>query len=136
MSKISAIEHLKAFGERAKTFTTKLVGELAQNTVGAIEELARAKADKPRVVFINIPPYGWYNDGVPSYPECYDIMVEGVTDYDRVEITILPDSLETAKACGLCPTNETFEEIIQVRSVSVPSEDIRVECWIYEGKVE
>lgn len=134
MSKISAIEHLKAFGEGAKTYAKKLVGELAQNIVAALEELNDLKANKPKAEFIDITPYGWYNDGHADYPEYYEIMVDGITDTDRAEITIVPECLEIANACGMCPTNETFDGIIKVRAKSIPQEEIWAECWIENGK--
>ena len=46
MGKITAIEHLRAGAEAAKTFTNGLVSELANATTAAMEELEQAKADK------------------------------------------------------------------------------------------
>ena len=64
----------------------------------------------------------------------YDIAAEGVTASDRAEITIAPGSLGTAKACGLCATNETMAGKIRVRAINIPAEAISAEFWIEDGK--
>lgn len=134
MNKIAVIEYLKICSEAAKKFTNRLVGKLAQTVTKAMEELESVKADKPSVVSFTIPTNGWSSDSNASYPKYYDIAVTGVTAKDRAEITIAPGSLDTAKACGLCPTNETLTNKIRVRSASVPTATIAAEYWIENGK--
>lgn len=87
---------------------------------------------KPKTVSVTIQSSGWVNSS-GSYPKYYDIAVTGITAYDRADITIAPGSLDAAKSCGLCPTNETIAGKIRVRAVSVPSAVITAECLIEKG---
>lgn len=134
MNKLIIIEYLKDSLEAMKAFANNLVGELTQITVKALEEMENNKADKPKATSISIPTTGWANDKSVGYPYYYDLTVTGVTAKDRVEITVAPSSLETAKACGLCPTNETLKNKIRIRSVSAPKAAITAEYWVETGK--
>lgn len=134
MDKLTVFEHLRACAEAAKTYVSGLVGELAQTTVGAVEELESTKADKPSSIPVTIPTSGWGSDTSAGYPKYFDIAVTGVTVKDRAEITIAPESLDTAKACGLCPTNQTLAGKIRVRAAEVPTSAIKVEYWLENGK--
>lgn len=111
-------------------------GAVAQAAAEAIEEvLDVVKADKAEATAIAIPTTGWSEEAdSESYPYYYDIVVAGITANDRAEITIAPGSLDTAKACGLCPTNETLAGKIRVRATSVPEAEIAAEYWIDDGK--
>lgn len=111
-------------------------GAVAQAAAEAIEEVLEAvKADKAEATAISIPTTGWSEDADGgSYPYYYDIVVAGITANDRAEITIAPGSLDTAKACGLCPMNETLAGKIRVRATSVPEAIIAAEYWIEDGK--
>jgi len=112
-----------------------LIGEVTGTVADALEELATGKMDKTNAVAVTIPASGWSEDASSaSYPKYYDIAVAGVTANDRAEITIAPGSLDTAKACGLCPTNETLAGKIRVRATSVPAAAIAAEYWISDGK--
>lgn len=134
MNKITVFEHLRACAEAAKNYASGLVGELAQTTMEAVNELESVKANKTAAVAITIPATGWKSDSSADYPHYYDIAVEGVTASDRAEITIAPGSIGTAKTCGLCATNETIAGKIRVRSMSVPAAAIAAEYWIEDGK--
>lgn len=134
MGKVTVLEHLRAAAEAEKTFANGLVGELAQTVTEAITELESVKADKSSGVAVTIPTSGWSSDSNASYPKYYDIAVTGITASDRAEITIAPGSLDAAKACGICPTNETLAGKIRVRAASVPTVAISVEYWVENGK--
>lgn len=134
MSKITVFEHLKACAEEARDYAGGLVAKLAKTATEAIEELEQAKADKAQSVAITIPATGWASDSGGDYPHYYDIAAEGVTANDRAAITIAPGSLDTAKTCGLCATNETMAGKIRVRAIQVPAEAISAEFWIEDGK--
>lgn len=135
MSKVPVLEHLKNSIESVKAFAGSPFSELAQITVEAIEEQDRVKADKVEKVGITIPASGWASDeGLSGYLEYYDIPAAGVTGKDRVEIMIAPESLDVAKACGLCPTSQTFVGKIRIRAARVPETAITAEYWIDVGK--
>lgn len=111
-------------------------GAVAQAAAEAIEEvLDVVKADKAEATALTIPATGWSEEADnESYPYYCDIVVEGITANDRAEITIAPGSLDKAKACGLCPTNETLAGKIRVRSINIPEAAIAAEYWIEDGK--
>lgn len=135
MSKITILEHLNACLTATKAFAYGLVGELASATVAAMEELESKKADVSSSTAVIIPSSAWGSDnGMVGYPIFYDIAAAGVTEKDRAEVSIAPGSMETAKTCGLCPTNQTLAGRIRIRAASVPSGDIAVEYWVMNGK--
>lgn len=110
-------------------------GAVAQAAAEAIEEvLDVVKADKAEATAITIPATGWNKGTDAAYPYYCDIVVEGITANDRAEITIAPGSLDKAKACGLCPTNETLAGKIRVHSIYIPEAAIAAEYWIEDGK--
>lgn len=133
--KITVFEHLRKCSEAAKAFAGTLVGELANTTAAALTEMEEIKADKPGALSVTIPASGWVDgSGNAVYPKYYDISVEGITEKDRAEITIAPGSLDTAKSCGLCPTNESIAGKIRILASRIPSGDISAQCWIESGK--
>lgn len=135
MNRVPVLEHLKNFMESVKAFTGGLFVELAQTTAEAIEEQDRVKADKAEKVEIIIPVSGWVSDeGGSDYLEYYDIPAPGVTEKDRAEIVIVPECLDAAKTCGLCPTSQTFAGKIRIRAARVPETAITAEYWIDVGK--
>lgn len=75
--------------------TNKKLSDIATLTVNALEELNSEKANKPRYFNITIPVSGWLNDS-HDYPKYYDIALENVTEKDRVDIMIAPESMITA----------------------------------------
>lgn len=135
MSKITALEHLRACAVASRDFVTGLIGEVAGTVADALEELEQAKANKTSSTAVTIPATGWGTDsGVAAYPRYYDIAVTGVTTKDRAEISIAPGSLEAAKNCGICPTSETLAGKIRVRAAKAPTAAIAVEYWLENGK--
>lgn len=136
MSKLSLTRHLQACAEKARDFANGLVAELAQTVADALVEIEDVKQDKPASTAITIPASGWSttDESLDEYPYHYDIPVTGVTALDRAEITLAPGSANTATACGLCPTNETFAGYIRIHSVQIPDADMEAEYWIENGK--
>lgn len=133
MGKLAALDHLKACAEAAKKFTGDRVSELAQTALNALKEMNEAKADKGSSEEVTIPASGWASDSSASYPNYYDIAAEGVTAKDRADVAILPESVEAAVVCGLCPTTETLEGKIRLRAASVPSSSIAAQYWVGKG---
>lgn len=111
-------------------------GEVAQAAADAIEEaLDTLKQNKPQATAIIIPITGWnYSARLTCYKYYYDIDIEGITANDRAEVTVAPESVEAAVACGLCPTNETLDGVLRLRANSIPAEEIEAEYWIENGK--
>lgn len=102
----------------------------------ALSEMDSEKLDKTNGVAATIPASGWASDtSIGDYPNYYDLAVTGVTASDRASVIISPTSIKTAISCGLCPTCETIEGKIRIRSVEIPSAAISVQYWIEKGKV-
>lgn len=89
---------------------------------------------KPSAVSVTVPASGWGSDNTDGYPVYYDIEVLGVTEKDRASVTIAVGSLAAARACGMCPTNETLESKIRIRARQAPAEEITAQYWIEKGK--
>lgn len=134
MNKITLIDHLKNCATDVKVFVFSLIGSIAGTVADNFEEMNRIKADKPTATAYTVPVSGWKSDSTSGYPNYYDIKVSGVTAKDRAEITIKYDSLDAAKVCGLCPTNETIAGAIRIRAVNIPTATMSVEYWIMDGK--
>lgn len=122
----------------AELVLNPLFSQMLENTHAVKLASDRLKADltdKVRRVSLTIPISGWGSDSsVAAYSKYYDITVDGLTAEDWVEIAIAPDSLEAAKACGLCPTSQSLAGKIRVRATSFPATAIALECWIVNGK--
>ncbi|MBQ3551700.1 MAG: hypothetical protein IJA35_00860 [Clostridia bacterium] len=134
MDKITLVRHMQACADKSRVHASGLVEELAQTVMSSLTELDAAKADKVESVATTISPKGWYTDNTAGYPYYYDIAVTGVTDKDRAEVTIAPESADAAAACGLCATNETIAGYIRIRSVSVPTVQLNAEYRVEYGK--
>ena len=102
--------------------------------VEAIEELDKAKLDKPEIVAATIPATGWKSDGAAGYPYYYDLAVAGITAADIATVTLSPASVSAAVACGMCPTNETIAGAIRFRANEPPTRAVAVEYEIAKGK--
>lgn len=130
MGKLALFEHITEGLLAAKNFSAELISQLAQ----IVREIEQGKADKSSAVAVSIPTAGWEQDGTQTYGYYFDLLVQGVTENDRAEITISIPSLETASNCKLCPTNETLEGKIRIRSQNIPASALDVEYWIEKGK--
>ena len=73
---------------------------------------------------IIIPASGWVEAGGGRYPCRLDIPLERVAERLIPSLTVLPDGLETACACGLAPTVQTLDGALRVFAAAVPAEDI------------
>lgn len=139
--------HIRAVMAKAQR-TGGAVTALAEVLNQSLQEIEYALNDFPKSTPVTLPVTGWAMDaaGSASYPYCFDIPVEGVTAADRATVTILPDSCDTAVACGLCPANETLDPpantpegqpmigTIRIRSAAVPAKEIAAEYWVENGK--
>ena len=130
---LSQILQIKKTADGNTSAVSDLGGDHTRLTTLVAAELD-GKQDKPQATACTIPAAGWEQDGTAGYPCCCDLRAEGVTARDRAQITIAPASLEAAVQCGLCPTCETFENIIRIRSASIPKSDMAAECWIEKGR--
>lgn len=104
---------------------------LKKVTVPSVEDI---KFDEIKNVPITISTSGWSNDNTAVYPYFYDLNVAGITANDIAEIVILPDSLNAAIDCGICPTNQTLTDKIRIRSAKIPVQQIMIEYNIHCGK--
>ena len=62
MNKMMIFEQLKSLAQAAKNFSNNIVGELANATAEAIEEINDLKSDKIKVVSASIPTTNWNTD--------------------------------------------------------------------------
>ena len=135
MGKLTYLNHMKACAEAAKSFTNGLVAKLAQTVTDAMQEMEDVKADKQITKAITIPTTGWgAGDSSEEYPNYCDIAVEGITEKDRVDIAIAPNSQAVAIACGISPTNQTLAGKIRVWARTAPAAAISAEYWLNQGK--
>ncbi|MCM1295508.1 MAG: hypothetical protein NC311_08180 [Muribaculaceae bacterium] len=129
--------HIKAIKATAEQYGSA-VAALAQSTAASLEEvdgLLDGKAEKAAAVEVTIPASGWkQGSGNASYPYYYDIAEAGATAKDRADVTISPESVGVAVDCGLCPTTETLQGAIRVRSAVKPTADLTAEYWMHQGK--
>lgn len=129
-SKITNLGHLRSALLKAKG----VIAQVAQAAADAIEEVAAVKVDKVSAVPVAINTAGWSAGTLGPYEFYYDIPVAGLTAKDRADITIAPAGVETATACGLCPTTETLAGKIRLRAIAKPTASIAAEYWLTGGK--
>ena len=127
--KFAVFEQIKKSLESVKRYALGEIGNVANATVEAVEEIAgelNQKADKPNYITVVILIEGWQSDDF-DYPQYYDIAVEGITENDRTDIILAMESMKTAAECGFCNVTETLEGKIRVRAMAVPKEAITAE---------
>ena len=127
--KFAVFEQIKKSLESVKRYALGEIGNVANATVEAVEEIAgelNNKADKPHYITVVIPTEGWQSDDF-DYPQYYDIAVEGITENDRTDVILAIESMKTAAECGFCNVTETLEGKIRVRAMSVPKDVITTE---------
>lgn len=127
--KATAFEQIKKGLQRASCYAASKVSELATMIVDALEEMENKKANKPRYFKITIPASGWSSDS-HDYPKYYDIALENVTENDRVDMIISPESMLPALNCGFFYRTETFAEKVRVRAMKIPTEAINAEIGV------
>lgn len=134
--KITLIGHLRRCAESARGFAASLIASLAETTSEALSEMDTVKADKSEAVAIELPATGWVSDAsAADYRYRYDLAVVGVTASDTAVVSIAPNSMGTAIACGLCPTNQTLAGTIRFWAKTLPTAAIAAEYKIEKGKV-
>ena len=133
--KFAMFEQIKKSLESVKKYVLGEIGNVANATVEAVEEIAgelNQKADKPNYITITIPVEGWQADSF-DYPNYYDIVVEGITENDRADILFLPESMKTAAESGFFSMTETLEGKIRVRAMTVPTQALSAEVILKKG---
>ena len=124
------LNHLKSGLLKAKGETAKI----AEATIGALEEMDAAKADKPEPVSVTLLASGWsYGSVLERWPYYYDITNENITGADAVDLRPLPASTGTAATCGL-GAYQTSEGKLRLLSMLAPQADINAEYFIIKGK--
>lgn len=120
------LSHLKTSLLRNKKYTVEKNAELAQAVSDALEEQTAQE------ISVSLMVSDWKNDGGNSseYPYYQDIMTEKITENDRADVIILPDSLSTAQDCNFCPVTETLNGKVRVRAASVPAKTVNITVWI------
>lgn len=129
---LSKIVQIKVTADGSTSAATELGEELAMFTELVAEEL-RGKRDKAQFASCVLPATGWIRDGAGGYAYRLDVLAEGITDRDRVEVLLAPSSQGTAQKCALCPTCETLDGRIRFWAASLPTTDISAEYWIEKG---
>lgn len=89
-------------------------GELA----GLIDATAIRRAD------ITIPASGWTGGDSGRYPYHRDVPVEGAKEQLIPALTVLPEGMDAAVACGLAPYVQTAEGTVRVFAANVPAASI------------
>ena len=133
--KFAVFEQIKKSLESVKRYALGEIGNVANATVEAVEEIAgelNQKADKPNYITITIPVEGWISDNF-DYPNYYDIAVEGITEQDRADILFLPESMKTAAESGFFSMTETFDGKIRIRAMTVPAQALSAEVILKKG---
>lgn len=135
MKIIALATHLKQVAQAAKAYTDSLIGETAKETIKAIKEMDRAKADKVSAVAVTISVDGWAEDETwEEYPMRYDITAADVTATDHADIILSPNSLTAAMDCGVCQTCETQAGKICIWAKKAPAEALTAEYRIIQGE--
>lgn len=127
------IVQIKQTADESSSAVSGLGEDFAEFSEVAAQDAAR-KQDKPKATACSIPAAGWESDKTSGYPKYYDMPVAGVTEKDRVDITLAPAGLSAAVKCGLCPTCESLAGKVRLRAASVPDAAIAAEYWIEQGK--
>jgi len=110
------------------------LGESLKIITNAITEMDENKVDKTSSVSSTIPTTDWISDSTYSdYPYRYDLKITGVTANDFVIIVVSPTSFNIARACGLCPTNESAAGVVKLWAKTAPTSAISIEYRIEEG---
>lgn len=128
---LTTMEQMRMASERSLSAASDVAKAAAEAIREALDIL---KADKPKATTISIAADGRVASESTTYPYQYDIEIEDITANDRAVITIDPESVDTAVACGLCPSNESMAGLVRLYSVSVPESSIAAEYWIETGK--
>lgn len=140
MSKDSTYAQLQKAASRAQGYAAAVAVAAAK----ALEGMDAEKADKGSAVQLTIPATGWILDEPNEeaedseiemlYPYHRDVPVQGITAKDRADVMIAPTSMEAARNCGLCNSNDTMAGKIRFWAVAIPSTAIKAQLWIGKGK--
>lgn len=73
---------------------------------------------------ITIPAAGWAEEGMEAYPMRLEMPME-VSEYMIPILTVLPESVPEASACGLAPFAQTVKDALRLWAEKAPEEDVR-----------
>lgn len=131
----------------AKAYTDNLAAEVAQTVAEALAEMDDNKPDKSSAREVSILVNGWAHTAesgeggetaggsfAPNCPYRYLLAIEGLTSRDRANVTISPDSAETAVSCGLIPVCLAQDGFLVLAAERQPSADMSAEIWVEMGK--
>lgn len=104
--------------------------DFAERVDERLDNLELGKQDIGPAADIVIPTTGWVTDAsVPSYPLCYDISIDGLTEKDVVAVDVAPGSRDVARAASFANT-QSYAGKVRLRAKSVPTEAITAQYRI------
>ncbi len=95
------------------------------------DELGQAVGGlSPRQFNITIPAEGWQPGG--DFPYCIDVSVEGATADTVPHVSLHPQSLDTASACGLGASVQSMEGALRFYAKAVPSTAMQASGLLFQ----
>lgn len=84
---------------------------------------------------ITIPTVGWEagNDTDGLFPIHIDIVSEAITATLTPMLTILPESLQAAGDCGLCPATQTMDGTLRLYAKEAPATPLRARLTLLDA---
>lgn len=80
---------------------------------------------------LRIPETGWSNDGQNSeYPLALTLNMEGISGSQQPTAILDVASQSEAKNCGLCPTVETLDGGLKLRTKTAPTKALSGVCYL------
>lgn len=107
---------------------TKRDGEAVYNALSALAETVVFPAAS-----LTIPSSGWKTGTDGAFAVYIDVSAAGVTAADSVTVTLSSQSIEAARACGLCPMVETLSGVLRFRALSAPKTSMTGQYRILRG---
>lgn len=119
---------LETAGQAASAVST--LSDAMSTTIDEINDILDEKLDITETVDFVIPVTGWGTDGtVGSYPNYFDVIVEGLKSSDVVSVIPAPGSADTAAAAQFCAV-ESVAGKFRLRCKQVPSAPINAQYHI------
>lgn len=121
----SALETAKQAASAAST----LSGAMSK-TIDEMNDILNEKQDIMSAVDFVIPTSGWRTDNtVDSYPNYYDVTVDGLLESDIVDVNTLPNSADVAWAAKFCAV-ESAAGKFRLRCKHIPTAPINAQYHI------
>ena len=128
---VDGIDNLQA--QQLANRTEYLKKTLAETKTELEREISEKGATGVSTYEITIPATGWQTNA-GDYAYKIDIANEDITADMVPMLTIEPDSLDTAAACGICPTCETVEGALRVYAQTVPEVSLAAHLTVIAPK--